>query len=129
MAKKRKRYQKRRWEQSRGFLATGVLVGTVIVGMGIVVWTERTPPQERVGVTASGDRLQTVSAGFLPAFAASESSLAQNAYRYAVAQPEVLRYIPCYCGCKGVGHRHNGDCYIQARHSDGTITFTSHGAT
>ena len=129
MAKKRKRDQKRRWEHSRGLLATVVLVGTVILGMGIVVWTERTPPQERVGLTASGDRLHTVPAGHLPMFAASASSVVQTVYRYAVAHPEVLRYVPCYCGCDRFGHRHNGDCYVQDRHADETITFTSHGAT
>ncbi len=129
MEKKRKRSQRRRWKQSRVVLATGVLMGAVILVVGTGVWTGRAPQEGKVTVAPSGDRLHRVPAGQLPAFAASESSLVQNAYRYAVAQPDALRYIPCYCGCDRFGHRHNGDCYVQARHSDETVTFTSHGAT
>jgi hypothetical protein len=28
----------------------------------------------------------------------------QEAYRFALANPDVLDKIPCYCGCGGVGH-------------------------
>ena len=129
MEKKRKRYQRRRWKQSRVVLATGVLMGAVFLVVGMAVWTGQAPQEGKITVTASGDRLHRVPAGQLPAFAASESPLVQNNYRFAVAQPDALRNIPCYCGCEGVGHRHNGHCYVQGRHSDGTVTFTSHGAT
>ncbi len=129
MAKEHTRRQKQHGLPRRGIIAAGVLVGAVILVVGTGVWTGRAPQEGKVTVAPSGDRLHRVPAGQLPAFAASESSLVQNAYRYAVAQPDALRYIPCYCGCDRFGHRHNGDCYVQARHSDETVTFTSHGAT
>ncbi|MFQ5803432.1 MAG: PCYCGC motif-containing (lipo)protein [Candidatus Methylomirabilales bacterium] len=129
MAKKRKRYQKRGWKHSRVVLATGVLMGAVVLVVGMAVWTGQAPQEGKVTVTASGDRLHRVPAEHLPAFAVSESPLVQNNYRFAVAHPDTLGYIPCFCGCDRFGHRHNGDCYVQARHSDGTVTFTSHGAT
>ena len=50
----------------------------------------------------------------------------QEAYRYASENEETLRYTPCFCGCKNIGHRHNGDCYVTERHADGRITFNSH---
>ena len=129
MAKERKRHQKRSWRHRGRVISAGVLVGAVILLVGMAVGVGRAPQEGKVRVTASGDRLHRVPAGQLPAFAASESPLVQNDYRYAVAHPDTLGYIPCYCGCDRFGHRHNGDCYVQARHSDGTVTFTSHGAT
>jgi len=53
----------------------------------------------------------------------------QEAYRYAVDHADTLQYIPCFCGCKNIGHRHNADCYVAERLADGQVTFTSHGAT
>lgn len=129
MAKQRKQRQKRSWRRRRRVIATALLVGAVIVAVGMAVWTGRAPEEGRVGKTASGDRLHRVSTGHLPAFAASASSQVQAVYLYAANHSEVLRFIPCYCGCGSIGHRHNGDCYVHARNADGTVTFTSHGAT
>lgn len=32
-------------------------------------------------------------------------------------------------GAVAFGHQSNDDCYVKARHADGTVTFTSHAAT
>lgn len=45
----------------------------------------------------------------------------QEAYRYAVANPDVLRWMPCFCGCGGHGHRANIDCYVDELRSDGSV--------
>lgn len=37
----------------------------------------------------------------------------QEAYRFALAMPEHLEDVPCYCGCVGIGHRNNADCYFK----------------
>lgn len=129
MAKGRKKHHKRRSRHRRSVIAAGVLVGAVILVVGTAVWTGRAPQEDKVTLTAWGDRLHTVPSGHLPAFAASASSSVQTVYRYAVAHPGILQYIPCFCGCRNIGHRHNGDCYVRARHADGTITYTSHGGT
>lgn len=48
-----------------------------------------------------------------------------DAYRFAVANPDLLEGIPCYCGCGSIGHTSNYDCYIQ---SDGgaPLAFDTH---
>ncbi len=51
----------------------------------------------------------------------------REAYNYAVEHPEVLRYIPCYCGCVNFGHTNNEDCFVDARLADGTVVFDRHG--
>jgi protein-disulfide isomerase len=52
----------------------------------------------------------------------------QEAYRFALANPDVLDKIPCYCGCGGVGHMNNRMCYIQSESADGQVVFDDHAA-
>jgi len=51
----------------------------------------------------------------------------QEAYRYAVANPELLKTIPCYCGCEVVQHRSNYDCYVAEVLPDGSVLYSDHG--
>jgi len=118
---KRKRHQ-RVVLTVAGLVAVGLAAALFFSGPGA-------SPGSSVQVTSSGDQLETIATGKLPSFANQGSAKAQEAYRYAAAHPEVLQYIPCYCGCRNIGHRHNGDCYVQERHEDGRITFTSHAVT
>ena len=37
----------------------------------------------------------------------------REAYRFAIANREILRYIPCYCGCGEEGHTSNASCYLK----------------
>jgi hypothetical protein len=47
----------------------------------------------------------------------------REAYRFAVANRETLRWIPCFCGCGSEGHTSNADCYVKAVKPDGSIVF------
>ena len=52
------------------------------------------------------------------------------AYEFAARHPEVLRYVPCFCGCEADGHRANNDCFVASRDSEGRVTsWDSHGMT
>lgn len=51
----------------------------------------------------------------------------EEAYRYAFDHPQVLQWMPCYCGCGATGHRSNLDCYFDPR-SDGSIKFEEHAS-
>lgn len=50
----------------------------------------------------------------------------QEAYQFAVANPEVLEEIPCYCGCGAMGHKSNYACYVAGVDGAGTITYDPH---
>ena len=41
-------------------------------------------------------------------------------YEFAVRRPDVLHYLPCYCGC-GRMHKSNYDCFIDEVRPDGTV--------
>lgn len=49
----------------------------------------------------------------------------QEAYQFAVANPDALANIPCYCGCGPMGHTSNYSCYI-AGETDGELVFDEH---
>jgi hypothetical protein len=52
----------------------------------------------------------------------------QQVYEFAARHPEVLNYIPCFCGCEGIGHRANHDCFVKSRAADGRILeWDTHG--
>jgi hypothetical protein len=62
----------------------------------------------------------------LPDFVSDAPSQVKEAYRFAIANPEVLSAFPCYCGCGAMGHKNNLDCYIKEVRADGSIEFENH---
>ena len=52
----------------------------------------------------------------------------QQVYEFAARHPEVLHYVPCYCGCERVGHTANHSCFVKSRAADGRVTeWDNHG--
>lgn len=47
--------------------------------------------------------------------------IVQDSYRFAVANRAVLQYMPCFCGCRDVGHTSNFDCYVAEARHDGSV--------
>jgi Protein of unknown function with PCYCGC motif len=65
--------------------------------------------------------------GFPPA---RPVEVATGAYKFAAEHPEVLGYVPCYCGCERSGHRGNDDCFVAARTPSGDVSdWEPHGMT
>lgn len=62
----------------------------------------------------------------LPDFVRDAAPQVQEAYRFAIANPEVLSKFPCYCGCGAMGHQNNLQCYIKEIRVDGSIEFENH---
>ena len=42
-------------------------------------------------------------------------------YDFAAQHPEVLNYIPCYCGCGAQGHKANESCFVAKRDPRGNV--------
>jgi uncharacterized protein with PCYCGC motif len=62
----------------------------------------------------------------MPAEVQSAPFSVQTAYQFNVANPDVMKDIPCYCGCGNVGHESNYDCYVSNIDDEGNITFDNH---
>src|SRR5688500_10769367 len=46
------------------------------------------------------------------ATAARPAAVVKLAYEFAARHPEVLNYVPCFCGCEADGHKGNHDCFV-----------------
>lgn len=55
------------------------------------------------------------------------SPATEAAYAYALHNPHVVQWFPCYCGCGGMGHGSNLDCYFKPT-TDGTVVFEEHAS-
>jgi hypothetical protein len=50
------------------------------------------------------------------------------AYHFAADHPEILSYVPCFCGCERSGHGANHDCFIRKRDAGGDVVeWDEHG--
>jgi Protein of unknown function with PCYCGC motif len=47
--------------------------------------------------------------------------VARAVYKFAAEHPEVLKYVPCYCGCESTGHGHNESCFVKRRDAKGNV--------
>lgn len=43
------------------------------------------------------------------------------AFQFAAEHPEVLSYVPCFCGCQQGGHKGNHDCFVRSRAANGDV--------
>jgi hypothetical protein len=49
-------------------------------------------------------------------------------YQFAAEHPEVLKFVPCYCGCESTGHPHNESCFVKRRDAAGNVAeWDTHG--
>jgi len=91
------------------FLSTGLLSGC----------------SNRPASTGSQD-LKMASMDQMPENVKSAPVKVQQAYQFAAANPEVMKHIPCYCGCGAMGHTSNYACYVSGVDANGKVNFDSH---
>jgi len=72
------------------------------------------------------DDLSMLSMDQMPAEVQSAPVSVQTAYQFATANPDVMKNVPCYCGCGNIGHTSNYSCYVSSIDDKGKITFDNH---
>ena len=70
--------------------------------------------------------IQLAAASALPAQMQAAPEVVRVAYRFALANREVLRHVPCHCGCGAMGHDSNAACYLTAASAEGAPVFDTH---
>jgi hypothetical protein len=49
-------------------------------------------------------------------------------YDFAAQHPEILQYVPCFCGCGADGHKANDACFVARRDARGNVLeWDTHG--
>jgi hypothetical protein len=104
-----------------GDIMKKILVGILLSGLIIV------------GVGCSSQSEETLAKGQtpLPNYVLTSSSIIQGTYALAANHPDVLKNVPCYCGC-GVeaGHQSNLDCFVgQLGPNNKVLKWDPHGST
>jgi hypothetical protein len=63
--------------------------------------------------SAAGAQLAAADAMWAtrPAFVGTNPKT-EAAYHYAIHHPEIVEWMPCYCGCEAMGHGSNLACYV-----------------
>jgi hypothetical protein len=131
-------------------LLIGVIV-VVLAGGGLLLWSNRggevpkdapaadstsKPPvvpaanavseenqKSADAIAAFGPRKQAVLppipfAGYAPP---RPAEVVTAAYHFAAEHPEILSYVPCFCGCERAGHKGNHDCFVKSRAVNGDV--------
>lgn len=70
--------------------------------------------------------LNMTSMDQMPAEVQSAPVTVQEAYQFASANPDLMKNIPCYCGCGNVGHTSNYNCYVESVDGNGNFRWDSH---
>ena len=65
-----------------------------------------------------------------PDFVTNGGPEVKSLYEFQVTHGDLMRYMPCFCGCgQNAGHRNNRDCYISRVNRDGSVVFDSMAPT
>jgi hypothetical protein len=109
-------------------LALGVALSTV------ALFAQQHQHNQAAGTATKGAATMKPHTGALPALPRVSyqppraMAVVQQVYEFAARHPEVLQYVPCYCGCERRGHNGNHDCFVKSRAADGKVTeWDEHG--
>jgi hypothetical protein len=103
------------------FLFTLSLAAGLLAGCGITV-----PASSTSSSTVAEHDMAMAPMSMMPDEVKSASLVTQQAYQFAVANPDVMQHIPCYCGCGAMGHTSNYSCYVQSVDAAGKVKFDGH---
>jgi hypothetical protein len=97
---------------------------TSLLGVVLIVSVVISACTKQISSTQEG--LQMASLDEMPAEVKSAPSTVQQAYQFAVANPDVMKQVPCYCGCGAMGHTSNYACYVSDVDVNGNVSFDTH---
>lgn len=76
--------------------------------------------------TSSDVHLYMLPMDQMPADVQAAPVAVQEAYQFASINPDIMKNIPCYCGCGDIGHASNYDCYVSEVNAQDKIKFDNH---
>jgi len=130
-----KNWQQDQEQPRRPLPATVVVLAVagliVLVGMGAIYLTAGGSGSESPSGSAAmapGTQATAASSVMLPDYVMAAPKDTQMAYQFALDRPDVMMWVPCYCGCGGhSGHKNARDCFVQESTAT-SATFDEHGA-
>jgi hypothetical protein len=80
----------------------------------------------RAASASSQGDLKMAAMDGMPGEVKSAKPQVQQAYQFAFANQDLMKHIPCYCGCDDDAHKSSYDCYITNVDDQGRITYDPH---
>ena len=111
-------------------LATAGIV--LSVGLAIVLLTRGGSGSE--GPSASVPQNEAaadtgMSGGAMPDWVVAGGEDVAMAYQFVLDRPDVMMWMPCYCGCGDhSGHKSARNCFIKDSSTSSNVQFDEHGA-
>lgn len=110
-------------------LAGSALLATVVMA------TQSAPPTQASSLKPQAARSKPQASrktapplpnvGFAPV---RPMDITRATYDFAAQHPEILSYVPCYCGCGSQGHKANDSCFVARRDARGNVLeWDTHG--
>jgi Protein of unknown function with PCYCGC motif len=133
-----------------------IAIAAVVVALAVIFWRQGAEPSAE-GTAASSAATGGADRASSPSTAAVEKAASQAklgprqqasfppipfqgyqpprskevitaAYEFAAEHPEILSYVPCFCGCENSGHGGNHDCFVKSRNAAGDVVeWDEHG--
>lgn len=104
-------------------VALFVAAGVIFVGAQAPAKKSATPAPSQAAKNITYPPIP--SPGFAPGRPVDQ---ARAVYQFAAEHPEVLKFVPCYCGCESSGHPHNESCFVKRRDARGNVVeWDTHG--
>lgn len=100
-----------------------LLVSFSLASIGLSACS-RESPAAAAGSGAGGYAMAPMDA--MPDEVKNAPATVQEAYAFAAANPEIVKRLPCYCGCGAMGHRSLYACYVAGVEPGGKISYDSH---
>lgn len=112
----------------RFWMSLGAMIFAVGAGLALAQTPAKKTPAKVPQPSAAAQKLSyppIPNPGFAPGRPMDQ---ARSAYQFAAEHPEVLKYVPCYCGCESSGHPHNESCFVKRRDAQGNVVeWDTHG--
>ena len=112
-------------------IAGVTLVTTIVVAAQSAPKTASAQTPKTAPKAASGPVRVRVSTPPLPSVGFAPvrpMDIVRATYDFAAQHPEILKYVPCYCGCGEQGHKANESCFVARRDAKGNVLeWDTHG--
>jgi hypothetical protein len=112
-------------------IAGVTLVTTIVVAAQAAPKATSAQPANTAAKAPSGPVRVRVSTPPLPSVGFAPvrpMDVVRATYDFAAQHPEILKYVPCYCGCGEQGHKANESCFVARRDPKGNVLeWDTHG--
>ena len=135
-----KRRTRKRLQAALGAAAAAAILAWVIVGTRDGAPIARSSPTPATVASTEPDdanpaesRAPELAADLPPLPSVARTArpwhVVRAAYEFAARRPDVLQYVPCFCGCERHRHRSNHDCFVAARDGARVLKWDTHALT